>query len=150
MMLLFGFLQSFPIIPFKKFNLWLSKNGFPPSNIDFVVKSKSTETTWEQPCSEIQKPESKILGSDFNQQHNDKSLRCINRQTILSTFNVHHFFDPQTINNWDDLNMARPYSIREENHHGRGNGTAQQACHNIFTKYISNFNKMENNFLVMV
>ena len=30
-------------------------------------------------------------------------------------------FDPQTINNWDDLNMAGPYSIREENHHGRGN-----------------------------
>ena len=37
-----------------------------PSNIDFVVKYKSTETTWEQLCSEIQKPDSRILGSDFN------------------------------------------------------------------------------------
>ena len=39
---------------------------------------------------------------------------------ILSKFSVESFVHPQTINNWDDLNLAGPYSIREEDHHGRG------------------------------
>ena len=39
---------------------------------------------------------------------------------MLSKFSVESFVHPQTINNWDDLNLAGPYSIREEDHHGRG------------------------------
>ena len=71
--------------------------------------------------SEIQNPDSRNLGSYFSR-YKDNSLEAKNRHLLqmLSKFSVESFFHPQTINNWDDLNLAGPYSIREEDHHGRG------------------------------
>ena len=71
--------------------------------------------------SEIQNPDIRNLWSDFSR-YKDNSLEAKNRHLLqmLSKFSVESFVHPQTINNWDDLNLAWPYSIREEDHHGRG------------------------------